>query len=81
MAPKKQLKSTRTSTSRAEGNPPPPHVVKKYCIVFVDDDHSKRYDVVVPRKIYAPNYIDQQMLDTLDLLDFLRILLGRLGSL
>jgi len=81
MVPKKQLKSTPTSTSRVEGNRPPPHVIKKYRIVFVDDDHSKRYNAIVNRKICAPNYIDEQMLDTLDPLDFLCILLGRLGWL
>ena len=47
--------------------------------MLIDDTHAKRYDAIVTMKICAPNYIDEQMLDTLSILDDLRILLGRLA--
>ena len=82
MAPKKRLKSTAASTSRAQaarGNSSPPHVLNKYNIVFLDAEHARRYDVIVSRKICAPNYLDVQMLTTLHLYDDLVILLHNLG--
>ena len=40
-----------------------------HCIQFLDDVHVKRYDAIITRKIYAPNYIKEQMLETMYLLD------------
>ena len=82
MATKKRLKSSAASTSRAQvarGNPSIPHVLNKYNIVFMDADHAHCYDVVVSRKICAPNYLDVEMLTTLHLYDDLVILLCNLG--
>jgi len=45
----------------------------------MDADHARRYDAVVSRKIYTPNYLDVEMLATLHLYDGLLILLRNLG--
>ena len=59
MAPKKHLKTTAASTSRApaaRGNTSLPHVINKYRLVFVDAEHASRYDAIVTRKLSAPSY-------------------------
>ena len=84
MAPKKRLKTTTASTSRAStarGNPSLPHVQNKHHIVFMDAEHASRYDALVGRKICAPSYLDVDMLRTLHLYDDLEILLRNLGWL
>ena len=81
-APKKRFKTNATSISQAHaarGNSNFPHVVNKYNIAFLDNDHVSRYIAIVNRKISAPGYFDEQMLTTLHLFDNLRILLARLG--
>ena len=45
----------------------------------MDAEHARRYDVVVSRKICAPNCLDVEMLTTLHLYDDLVILLRNLG--
>ena len=68
MAPKKRVKTTAASTSRAlaaRGNASLPHVINKYHLVFVDAKHASRYDAIVTRKLSAPSYLDRQMLKTL----------------
>ena len=82
MAPKKRLKSTVASTSRAataRGNSSIRHVLNKYNIVFMDAEHTCHCDAIVSRKIFAPNYLDVEMLTTLHLYDDLAILLHNLG--
>ena len=82
MAPKKRMKTTAASTSRASaarGNSSLPHVINKYHLVFMDAEHASRYDSIVTRKLSAPRYLDRQMLETLSLYDDLRRLLVTLG--
>uniref|UniRef100_A0A7C8ZKD9 Arabidopsis retrotransposon Orf1 C-terminal domain-containing protein n=1 Tax=Opuntia streptacantha TaxID=393608 RepID=A0A7C8ZKD9_OPUST len=82
MAPKKYVKTTAASTSRApgaRGNTSLPHVINKYRLVFVDAEHESRYDSIVTRKISAPSYLDRQMLETMSSYDDLRRLLVNLG--
>jgi len=82
MAPKKRVKITAASTSRApvaRGNTSLPHVINKYRLVFVDAEHASRYDAIVTRKLSAPSYLDRQMLETLSLYNDLSRLLVNLG--
>jgi len=76
------LKSTASSINRAQsvqGNPLIPHVVNKYRLVFLHNEHAKQYEAIVTSKIYTINYIDEQILETSYLLDDLHILLGILS--
>ena len=78
MAPKKRVRTTAASTSRALaawGNSSLPHVINKYRLVFVDAEHASKYDSVVTKKISAFSYLDRQMLETMSLYDNLRRLL------
>ena len=62
MAPKKRVKTTAASTSRApaaRGNSSLPHVINKYHLVLVDAEHASRYDSIVTRKISTPSYLDR----------------------
>ena len=82
MAPKKRLKSTVASTSRAataRGNSSIRHVLNKYNIVFMDAEHTCHCDAIVSRKICAPSYLDVEILATLHLYNDLLILLRNLG--
>jgi len=66
MAPKKCVKTTAASTSRApaaRGNSSLPYIINKDNIVFVDAEHASRYDAIVTRKLSAPSYLDRQILD------------------
>ena len=82
MAPKKCVKTTAASTSRApaaRGNSSLPYIINKDNIVFVDAEHASRYDAIVTRKLSAPSYLDRQILDITYFYDDVRRLLGILG--
>ena len=79
MTPKKRVKTTATSTSRASvagGNSSLPHVINKYNIVFVDTEHVSRYDAIAARKLSTPSYLNRHILDIVSLYDDLRHLFG-----
>jgi len=47
--------------------------------MFIDVQQATRYDAIVSRKIYAPSYLDVDMLNTSHLYDASRLLLRNLG--
>ena len=73
---------TNTSASRANAARVSfltSHLINKYNLVFIDAQQASCYDVIVSRKICAPNYLDVDMVNTLLLCDDLRLLLRNLG--
>ena len=61
MAPKKRVKATASTcwAPAGQGNSSAPYVINKYNIVFVDAEHTSRYDAIVTRKLSAPSYLDR----------------------
>ena len=54
----------------AQGNhPTPPHVINKYGLQFIDQEHTSCYDVVACRRITEPKYIYFGLLGSLGLLN------------
>ena len=53
----------------------PPHIINKYKIQFVDQEHIACYDLVASRRITKPKYIDFGLLGSLGLLESLNELL------
>ena len=60
----------------ARGNcPTPPHVINKYELQFINQEHIGRYNSVACRRITEPKYIDFGLLGSLGLLESLNELL------